>query len=92
MEAAYSDVLPSAMLLEICLANPDATRSDEFSTALQYDIPTPLPQYMLDLIIANWDVETPLTLLESQLSELYHSMRRTNTLFIQEALFDTIGK
>ncbi|MCF8372609.1 MAG: T9SS type A sorting domain-containing protein, partial [Bacteroidales bacterium] len=64
LEAAFSGVLPDAMLFEICLANPDATRSDEFLRILREDIPNPLPLYMSNLIRENWDLETPRTILE----------------------------
>jgi hypothetical protein len=53
MEAARGGVLPPAMLLMICLANPDATRRTGFLDFLQYDIPNPIPQYMINLIVAS---------------------------------------
>lgn len=67
-EAANMGILPDAMLLEICLANPDATRSDEFLNFLANGIPNPLPQYMIEMIQANWDLVTSRTLLESNLA------------------------
>jgi hypothetical protein len=73
-EAAMRDILPHAMLLEICLANPDATKSDEFLYFLQYDIPTPMPLYMIDLIRANWDTETARTLLEGGMAHFSGEM------------------
>ena len=67
-EAALSCVLPDAMLLEICLANPDATRSQEFLDFLAQGTPCPLTQYMIDMIQDNWDAETSRTLLEKGLA------------------------
>lgn len=61
-------ILPDAMLLEICLANPDATRSQEFLDYLAQGTPCPLPQYMIDMIQDNWDLETSRTLLEKGLA------------------------
>ncbi len=67
-EAALMCILPDAMLLEICLANPDATRSQEFLDFLAQGTPCPLPQYMIDIVQDNWDVETSRTLLEKGLA------------------------
>ena len=69
MEAARGDVLPPAMLLMICLANPDATRRTGFLDFLQYEIPNPLPQYMINLIVSSWDNETARTTMENFLAD-----------------------
>ena len=68
MEAARGGVLPPAMLLMICLANPDATRRTGFLDFLQYEIPSPLPQYMINLIVASWDDGTARTAMENMLA------------------------
>ena len=89
LEAAFSDVLPDAMLFEICLANPDATRSDEFLRILHEDIPNPLPQYMCDLIRENWDLETPRTILERNIASAAYKMDyNLNLLLTNESLKD----
>ncbi|MEA3444296.1 MAG: hypothetical protein U9R19_06160, partial [Bacteroidota bacterium] len=67
-EAALSCVMPDAMLLEVCLANPDATRSDEFLELLAEGISCPLPQYMVDMVQDNWDAVTSRTILENGLA------------------------
>ncbi|MBK7964983.1 MAG: T9SS type A sorting domain-containing protein [Bacteroidetes bacterium] len=69
MEVAREDILPPAMLLMICLANPDATRRIEFLDFLQYEIPTPLPQYMINLIMSSWDNVTARTTMENFLAD-----------------------
>ncbi len=69
LEAALSGILPDAMLLEICLANPDATHGEEFISIVGIDIPNPLPVYMLDMIRANWGARTPRTILEGQIAQ-----------------------
>lgn len=69
LEAAHSGVLPDAMLLEICLANPDATRNGEFLDQLRNEIPNPLPEYMIEMIRASWHNETPRTIVELGLAE-----------------------
>lgn len=87
MTAAETNILPQAMLLEVCLANPDATKSDEFIAFLQYKIANPLPEYMLDLIRANWELKTPRTILESNIAS-YRSNKNTiiNQLITNEML------
>ncbi|MCF8373790.1 MAG: T9SS type A sorting domain-containing protein, partial [Bacteroidales bacterium] len=67
-EAALMDILPDAMLFEICLANPDATRDQEFLDFLANGIPNPLPNYMISLIQENWDLETPLSILKRNMA------------------------
>ncbi|MEI6577615.1 MAG: T9SS type A sorting domain-containing protein [Bacteroidota bacterium] len=65
---ANKNVLPIAMLLEVCLSNPDATRSESFIEFIRDEIPTPMPEYMLNLIRANRDLRTLRTHLESLLA------------------------
>lgn len=69
MEAAYLGILPDAILLEVCLANPDATRREEFLDALKNDIPNPLPVYMVEMIKDNRGTETARTIIENGLAE-----------------------
>lgn len=89
-EAANRNILPQAMLLEICLANPDGTRNENFIRFLRDEIPNPLPEYMLDLIVANWEAETARTLLEASLADIGHKMSITADLLIHNALVDSI--
>ena len=65
---AMENLLPPALFLEVCLANPDATRSEEFLDKLRYEIPTPLPEYMINMIRASWENKTLRTEMEQQLS------------------------
>ena len=89
-EAANRNILPQAMMLEICLANPDGTRNEDFIRFLRDEIPNPLPEYMLDLIVANWEAETSRTLLEGSLADIGHKMSFTTDLLINNALADSI--
>lgn len=73
-EAASLDLLPPAMLLMVCLANPDATRDEELLAFLQYEIPNPLSQYMIDLIRSSWDDDTPRTTMENLLADYNSQM------------------
>ncbi len=68
-DAASSEILPAVFLLEVCLANPDATRNEEFLEFLQQSIPNPISANMAGLIRATWDDATPRTLLERNLAQ-----------------------
>ena len=52
------DILPDAMVAEICMANPEATQQERFLDWLQEESGYPLPAYMIDQIIASWDQHT----------------------------------
>lgn len=67
-EAAQTGILTDALLLEVCLANLDATRNEDFLYFLEHEIPNTLPALMIQLIYQNWSGVTPRTILESQLA------------------------
>lgn len=89
-EAAYSGVLTDALLLEVCLANPDATRSEEFLLILEFEIPNPLPNSMVNLIVASWETVTSRTLLEGNLAEYGTLLEYYNNDLITDGLIDSI--
>ena len=68
LSVAEENLLPPALLLEICIANPDATKDEGFLEKLRCCIPTPLPEYMINLIKASWENKTLRTDMEEQLS------------------------
>jgi hypothetical protein len=86
-EAAERNILPDAMMLMVCLANPDATRGDDFINYMQYDCPNPLPQYMIDLIIASWDDATPRTTMENLLAKYNSDMSYTSNKILDDLYF-----
>lgn len=75
MEVAEGNQLPHAMFLEVCLANPDATREGEFIDFIETGISNPLPSYMIDMIVASWGNITSRTILESGLG--YYGRERS---------------
>lgn len=91
-EAAALGVLPHAMLLEICLANPEASRGHEFLRFLHEGIEDPLPEYMLALIEANWETETPRTLLEGALAEVTARMAFDGDILLSDMMMDSVGR
>lgn len=89
-EAGLKNILPHAMYLEICLANPEATQRDGFIRWVQYDMPNPLPEYMVAQIVASWDQRTWRTSLESALGWHKAEYQRLNDQVISVMLNDSI--
>jgi hypothetical protein len=83
-EVADRNILPPAMLLMICMANPDATRGDDFLDYLQYRIADPLPHYMINLIIASWDQKTARTTMEGVLGDYNSDMALISNKLLQD--------
>ena len=90
MEAASTGILNDALLLEICLANPDATKSEGFLDFLEFEIPNILPATMIQLIYQNWDAETPRTLLELQLANWNSKVGRAASQILTYYSLDTL--
>lgn len=89
-EAGLRNILPHAMYLEICLANPEATQRNGFIRWVQYEMPNPLPEYMVAQIVASWDQRTWRTSLESALGWHKGEYQRLNDQVIGAMLNDTI--
>ncbi len=89
-QAALTGILPDAMLLELCLANIDATTSFSFINFLRYSIPNPMPEYMLELIITAWSDAGPLADLESQIGRLYFERDQSFGLMLNAYANDSI--
>jgi len=90
MDAASTGILSDALLLEVCLANPDATQSEGFLDFVEYEIPNPLPSSMVQLIYQSWSEETPRTLLEMQLAELNGRLGHSSMQILQHYLNDSL--
>lgn len=89
IEAAKTNILPQAMLLEICLANPDATKSNEFLDLLRYDIKYPFPESLIDFIIDSWDIKTSRTTFEKDLAFYNSEMGFSNDLLLTNMYLDS---
>ncbi len=86
-EVASGNVLPLPMLLMVCIANPDATKNEDFLTFLQNDIPNPMPYYMIEMIMASWEVTTARTTLENTLANYSHKMAITADKILDDLYF-----
>jgi len=81
MGASKKGILPNAMILELCLANPEGSMNAELVNYLQYEKTNPLSQSMIDLIVANWKEKSSRSLLESALSK-YNAAYSTASDFL----------
>ncbi len=90
-EVTKKNIMPQAMLLEVLLANPEATQKGGLIKWLQYEAPNPLPQYMLDLIVGSWEQKTFRTQLESQLGQHHGDMSLAADELISEWKNDTLS-
>ena len=54
-EMVLRNVMPASMVAEVLVANPDATRQESFIPWLQQESGYPLPQYLLNTVMASWD-------------------------------------
>ncbi len=76
MSLAEKDILTHAIFLEILLSNPEATQSESFLEYLQFEAPSPLPQYMIGLIRASWSGSNARTGLELSMAEFLTKMTK----------------
>lgn len=70
LKAASQQVVPNGMLLEILLANPEATKGEKFIANLKVATQNNFPEYMLDYVRNNWDNRTTRAAMESQLAAI----------------------
>jgi len=84
-EMMLKNTLPQAMVLEMCLANPEATKKDGFIKWAEYEVPNPLPSYMIDLIAGSWAPKTFRMQLEAQMGQHHADMSATADI-LQDAL------
>lgn len=91
-EAGLKNTLPHAMYLEVCVANPEATQRDGFTKWVQYEMPNPLPEYMVAQIMASWDQKTWRTSLEADMGWHNGEYQRLNDELITTMLSDTVAQ
>lgn len=74
VEMMTKNTLPQAMVLEVCLANPEATKKDGFVKWAEYEAPSPLPSYMIDMIAGSWEPKTFRMQLEAEMGQHHADM------------------
>jgi hypothetical protein len=70
LTTAKQNILPNGMLLEVLLANPDATKGGRFIEKLREVTNNSFPEYMIDYVINNYDNVTLRSTLEGQMSSV----------------------
>src|SRR5699024_1644705 len=75
LKAAERKVLPNAMLLEVLLANPDATKKGGFIDKLKEKLPS-LPNYVSHYVRESWDKKTARTKLEAKMASVQVKLSR----------------
>lgn len=89
-EMMTRNILPLPMVLEICLANPEATKQEGFVKWAQFEAPNPLPQYMIDLIAGSWEERTFRMELEASMGQHHADMSLAAHMLLVDMKNDTI--
>ncbi len=91
MEAAMrTDVLPDAIIFEICMANPEEMRNEKFLDFLATK-EDPLPQYMIEELRDSADMETYKSVLLSEMTKYNILYSSAATQIIRNILLDSTG-
>ena len=81
-EMVLRNIMPAAMVTEILVANPAATRSDGFLTWLQEESGYPLPEYLLGMVVASWDERGYRDALEAEMTLHHAEMTQAANLLV----------
>lgn len=90
MAVVEKNVLPVAMVAEICIANPEATQREGFMDWLENKAPINMPGYMLDNIRASWETKTYRTTLENTLAFEHSEMTQALAMLTASYQADTL--
>lgn len=91
-EMVEKGIMPPAMIAEVCIANPDATRQDGFLVWLQEESGYPLPEYLADAIVASWDQQGYRFDLETTMGEQHARMTLAANLLVDAWQRDTLDQ
>lgn len=84
--------LPPAMVAEVCAANPEATQQNGFIAWMQQESGHPLPQYMVDMILASWNQQNYRGALEAQLAGQHARMTQMLHLALNTIVKDSVAE
>lgn len=90
-EAMDKPGFPAAMKAEVCIANPDATQREGFMTWLRTECLYPLPEYMLEAIVASWDTRTYRSSLETEMAYHHGEMSQAANMLLHRHALDDDG-
>ena len=89
VEVMRRNILPQSMVLELCLANPEATQREGFVHWASYEAPAPLPEHMVDRIAGSWREMTPRTEMEVRMAHHHAEMTLAADLLHSAFRMDT---
>jgi hypothetical protein len=89
-EMVNKPTLPMAIKAEVCIANPDATKSEGFVKWLEFEADTPMPANLIDNIVASWDTKTFRTQLEGTLAHHHGEMTQLANQLLDHYQSDTV--
>lgn len=89
-EVVKKNIMPPAMVAEICIANPEATKKEGFLKWLQFESPCLMPQYLIDNIEASWETKTYRTSMEDNLAYQHQAMTQALDLTLASYHADTL--
>jgi len=92
MEMVEKGIMPDAMVVEICVANPEATQKGGFLDWLQEESGHPIPEYMAELIMASWNTKTYRSTLESTMGARHAEMTQAFNGLLHTLERDTVGE
>jgi Secretion system C-terminal sorting domain len=73
-EVGIGNRLPNSMYVEVMIANPEATQSEEFMHFLAAEKPNPLPNWMLELVKQSWTGINYRTVLSTNMGVAFEQM------------------
>jgi hypothetical protein len=82
-EMMLKPTLPMAIKAEICIANPDATKSEGFLEFLEIKAEPPMPANLVASVEASWQTKTFRTELESNLAHDHGEMTQNANLLLE---------
>lgn len=91
MELNEQNKLPALLYTEVCIANPEATKSEGFYYWLENKAPHPLAENLLATIAASWEVKTFRSTLESTMADHHESMSQAANMLMEHISSDTTG-
>jgi hypothetical protein len=74
---------PEAMKAEVCIANPDATKTEGFLKWLEFTCAYPLSVGMIESIEASWEQRTYRTALEEDMADHHAAMSQAANLLLE---------
>lgn len=89
IDLANSNSLPQAILLEVILANPEATFNEDFLVYLQYEAPQPFSELQIQLIMESWDNPTPRASIERLIASARQNCVSLANIVVRHYLADT---